>query len=1322
VRYHGRVTRCSGTDTGGDELGDVDSAQVATVVGTPASAAGLDSLVVLQRARARMLGRAQPPIRIGRYTIVRTLGAGGMGVVYEAYDADLDRAVALKVLRTELDRDPERRDWLMREAKALAKLSHPNVVHVYEVGRHEEQVYLAMELVAGQTFRDWVDDDALAWSEIVAKYVQAGHGLIAAHEAGVVHRDFKPDNVLLGKDGRARVLDFGLARPDLDTTTHEIEVAESSSADGEYDDPTMTATIVGTPAYMDPQRLMGYRADHSSDQFAFCVALYEALHGRRPYEGASSIELLESMREGALAPSKGKRGRVPWRLHEAITRGLAFSPGDRHTDMRALVSALERAARKPRVGWMSLAGVAAAAAVVTLAMNDRPGIEALSDEPVSDPASSATDAILAASDLPDPIDSVLPDDPAGVTVHRLDNGLTVYLAHRPDRPQLTTRVVIRAGLREETQQTRGIAGLTTAAIVKGSDRLGTVDFEAEKPLLQRHHALLREAGRATDDAERDRLVHEAHEAYRDSADWLAPGDGSEIARAIGVGRRLERVLNGVVVHAEVPATRFEAWARLQAEELRAPVFRAFTDAANERLEGIGWIYAGAEVGVAMDNLLAEVGAPAPDPDGEATFLRTFPLDAVMQFHRTYYVPNNVALVVVGDIRADEALPALEAAFGDWEPGRLPATRAFEDEPWPGERRFASIEDPRGRSVVVGFPLPPPSAGTRANFEALKHVLAGQEGLLHLRLNGPQLVTGASAYITSRGLILAGGVTPEATHEETEAALVGVLEDVAQDRIDDEVWAHVMAHRELVAVDWARAPDALADLLADSYVERRQWAHQAPTLAPKNVRREDIVQAAKRVLQRGIAVLHTELGEPWRPKTSALELPRVTPVERADGSLGELGRALADLPARELEPRFLIDGRHYARAAYGNASLITTKIPGPLFYATWVVPVGVRHDPFVCDAVRYRADSWIEQVDAFASAHLGITCGTTTTTFELSGVAERFDEIMAGVSSVLSETSLDVARLPAQVERTIAIREQRRTDPIATADAFHAFALRRDASLDRWMPSDEELRQAPIERFERALTVLTAPDPHILYAGPRPERLASVVPAATGIAAQLEPFTLDPPDGSTVYLLSSPRGGRVEARLSIIRSNIVDRTGTLADAFGAGPPPGLAAARREFVKISQPTVFHFVAHDRPAHVWFYSGPPRGVLDVVQAAIEELREASPAERMATLRPRLEDKIRLGHVPNGRIPDVVLGWGSAKTVDPRMEQWASIGRLDDADLAAYTQAISQQPVIVSVVAAPADIDRRSLEAWGTLEEPGPADFLRDTYMTDTRVPGPR
>ena len=319
------------------------------------------------------------PAAIGRFTVLRELGRGGTGVVYAAYDEQLDRKVAVKLLHSET-REDLARTRLLREAQAMARLSHPNIVGVHEVGTFGRQIYVAMEFVHGMTLHAWLKRKRRPFAELAAMFRQAGEGLAAAHAAGLVHRDFKPANVMVGDDGRVRVLDFGLARaeatpgsaPGLDdlgpAPEHTSTVANLRSLDASI---TVTGVMLGTPAYMAPEQFLGARVDPRSDQFAFCVALFEAAYGSRPFPGDTLAELMSQVLAGLVREPTCIPVTVPRGLRPLLMRGLQREPDRRWPAMRPLLDALAPFARTPvRRGWL------AAAAATTLFLGGGLGLAA----------------------------------------------------------------------------------------------------------------------------------------------------------------------------------------------------------------------------------------------------------------------------------------------------------------------------------------------------------------------------------------------------------------------------------------------------------------------------------------------------------------------------------------------------------------------------------------------------------------------------------------------------------------------------------------------------------------------------------------------------------------------------------------------------------------------------------------------------------------------------------------------------------------------------------------------------------------------------------
>ena len=316
-----------------------------------------------------MFGRATPRPTLGRYVLVRKLGAGAAGVIHEAYDPELDRRVAIKLIEIAGGRQSRLR--LAREARAVARLSHPNVVRVFDVGGREGErigpltedssgAFLVMELVEGVDLRLWLAAGQRSVEAIVRLFVRAGQGLAAAHEAGIVHRDFKPANVLVGAHGEVKVADFGLAtlardgvrdgvhgdsRDEQPSAVQPLAAGEAPAA--ALVGLTHTGTTLGTPAYMSPEQWSGGEVDARSDQFSFCAALFEALYGFRPFPGDEVEELREAVLAGELRDGPREAG-VPGAVRAALMRGLSRAPEERFASMAELIAILDPDRRRRR--------------------------------------------------------------------------------------------------------------------------------------------------------------------------------------------------------------------------------------------------------------------------------------------------------------------------------------------------------------------------------------------------------------------------------------------------------------------------------------------------------------------------------------------------------------------------------------------------------------------------------------------------------------------------------------------------------------------------------------------------------------------------------------------------------------------------------------------------------------------------------------------------------------------------------------------------------------------------------------------------------------
>jgi serine/threonine-protein kinase len=359
------------------------------------------------------------PAAIGHFRVRKQLGEGGMGVVLECEDVDLGRRVAVKLVRSDVD-VPAYRARLLREAQAMARLEHPHVVRVYEVGSERDRLFIAMEFVDGVTLTRWLAERR-SWRAIISIFVQVGRGLAAAHEAGLVHRDFKPDNVLVDSTGRARVADFGLARLDGDTPAL-----------------TRTGALMGTPGYMAPEQQFGSDVDARADQYSYCVALREALGGR-PLDDA-------------------RWKAVPEPVRAAITRGLSYDADERFPSMAALLAVLERAQPRRRARWPVALAVLGLLGMVTGVVA---AVSSKRRDPAVDPPRPpvVTRAVAPAPIASAPVDAAIADAPLAV-VAPIDAHVVIAHVHRDAAPAV---VVVDASSVAAVSAPPGAPGLVIDA-------------------------------------------------------------------------------------------------------------------------------------------------------------------------------------------------------------------------------------------------------------------------------------------------------------------------------------------------------------------------------------------------------------------------------------------------------------------------------------------------------------------------------------------------------------------------------------------------------------------------------------------------------------------------------------------------------------------------------------------------------------------------------------------------------------------------------------------------------------------------------------------
>jgi tetratricopeptide (TPR) repeat protein len=538
---------------------DDPSATAATIVTAPET---------VDAEEARSFTHAS---RVGRYVVVGHLGTGGMGEVLAGYDPELDRRVALKLIRSRSRTGDAAQARLVREAQALAKLSHPNVVAVFDVGTHEDHVFIAMEHISGRTLKAWLAEGPHPWRQTVELMLAAGRGLSAAHAVGLVHRDFKPGNVMIGDEphaahaiGRVRVLDFGLARLAYGAhSSDRIDEAERSpdtSGPGQLSrDLTETGIVMGTPAYMAPEQFLGGAIDPRTDQFAFCVVLFGALFGSAPFPGKTFEEIGRAVTQGGPVAMPASSG-VPRRIRAAIGRGLSVAANERFASMNELLAELERGLgqgrRRLAIALATAGTLAVGAAIAWARAPQEPpcsGLERQLDGTWDDERRAAVERSLLSTDV------AYAADAAARVRQELDAFAASWLQARVDACEATR---VRGDLSER------LMDLRVVCLQRQRDRLGAaVDLLTAADLQVVRHAVdvAQELPDVSACSDIERLTHDLEPPEDARAGAEVEALRAELARSdvlsiAGKYDEATRLLEGIS-----PRVKAVAYAPLEAE-------------------------------------------------------------------------------------------------------------------------------------------------------------------------------------------------------------------------------------------------------------------------------------------------------------------------------------------------------------------------------------------------------------------------------------------------------------------------------------------------------------------------------------------------------------------------------------------------------------------------------------------------------------------------------------------------------------------------------------------------------------------------------------
>ncbi|MEX1363368.1 MAG: protein kinase [Nannocystaceae bacterium] len=1267
------------------------------------SADGIANEAARVTLKRRMFDADTDAPTIGRYAVLRVIGEGGMGTVYAAYDEQLERKVAVKLVKGESNRTRRRR--MIREAQAMARLSHPNVVPVFEVGEHQGRLFIAMEYVKGQTLRQWREEEERTIPEIVAKYVEAGRGLAAAHAEGMVHRDFKPHNAMVGTDGRVRVLDFGLAGKDgtkAPTGSFDSIGPEPQALDERI---TETGALMGTPAYMAPEQFLGGTTDHRTDQYSFCVALWEAVHGLRPFGGTHPVELFAQMTNGK--PEPAADGRVPAWLRETLARGLEVEPNARWPAMGELLDELVRGcAPPPRRRW---GGWLVSVAVVCMGLLGLASIKG--DRPISPRADSIAhglgderQAILDASHLPEPLADPLSDDPMRTTIHRLDNGLTVYVSPMKDVDETAIALGVRAGTRHAAAGKEGAPSVLASVLNRGSRSLGVRDQararEYRGRLAEAHQRLASSKvdGRREAVAAVDALRLE----YRDA---FAPGEVSRLYDELDVHSRFSRAAFDGTLMVGV-SSRPEAHLALLAELTLDPDFREVLPSVAEWLEGANL--------VAREPTFVVREAIATVAFGEHPWAYNvaWPFERIqdttradlLELYEARYAPNNAALFLCGDIDPANAQDLVQRYFGDWT---MAATAPVPEEPsLPEPLRRIEVTHPGQASVTLVFVVPEPPAEDELDMEILLTLL--EERLEQQPGLTPHRVVGRGRWAWGIQVDALGENTLTQT-EQRARAIIGDLRDIAFDPNDI---GRVLEERRVSRQRRMEEPYVRCREMMSSYLEGDSWRETVARRDDRDVDVSSLGHIAAAVLAANPSVVVAEEGalEPTN-----YEVPEMTELPSKTQELGEAAQEILARGSSRVQPQFLLEGEDYTRTEIPGGELIASRNPrSELFMLEITTNWGARRQPLLCASMGLPTAIWrnysndgglMDEIDGGwerAGTTVKVSCELDGVRMHIAGRDESFDGALAELDRWMRTHVISREEYRSWLEVRLAERRQG-----IGLDRFMlirewVFRGARSGPLNR--PSRRALSRADPSGLTSLRSKLWDQEHTVLYFGPRQapdvERVLETV--WPDDLPPVEPAGEPPPREPEIRLERSPGETLTTATFAFIDSSTAwsakhqatsrvmsklwrARQERLNEVLGAGDSGRIGC---------------FYARPRAEPEPFEGGvcqllsvPSTELARVTHEVIDVLFESPTASHFEMARNLVKSEMKRSRSSPREVPWIVAGWPQGAQNDPRQAELRALSRLTVDDVRAAMARTRGSTFVMGATGDPELVDLESL-----------------------------
>jgi predicted Zn-dependent peptidase len=968
-------------------------------------------------------------------------------------------------------------------------------------------------------------------------------------------------------------------------------------------------------------------------------------------------------------------------------------------------------------------------------------------KPPSDAAASDTaakpaidrDAVIAASDLPRTIDKPLASDPMEVTIHRLSNGMTVYISTDRQKPRFTAWIAVRAGSRHDPANSTGLAHYLEHMLFKGSDEYGTLDAKAEAPHVERVRELYAALRQTHDEEGRKKILKQIDMSTQAIAKTAVPNEYDRMFSAMGVeGTNAFTSDEQTVYIGDVPANRMNAWATVEAERFADPVFRLFFPELEAVYEEKNLSLDRPETRVSEALMLALM---PKHPYGNQTtigsveHLKTPAYQDMVDYFERWYAPNNMAIILAGDVDPKTALPLLEEKFARLQPRALPEDLPGEIVPVPG-RVVREVKAEGEESVTMAWLTVPAAHADEPVLSVMDRVLDDAKvGLINTELELTQKVPEAGAWSSSQreaGYFgMRGRARSGQTPEEVEKLLLEVVAKLkAGDFSDADVEAAKLqetVRRKLeLEFTWARASEMM-----DAFTTHREWADMvARDDAFQKVTRADIMRAANQYLTGDVVVVFRRKGKVETPKIAK---PEITPVKIDPSRKSQFGKRVEAMPATPLEPQWAVEGEHYSHRKLPAGDLIAAKNErNDLFSLTYQWKRGYRKEPLLCFALELLelsgaggkdAEAFQKEVYALGTS-IETSCDAEYSSIELSGPDAQLEPALALMDKWLASPSFsddDVERL---YENTLSKRRDQMEEDYWLSSALDGFAKydRRSAWLS--LPSNRSIEKAKPKALRSLMTTLVDHEHRTLYFGPRgADDVTKIVPRGPAKGKRHKPVgdvqvrVYRKTDGPRIFFVHKD-GAKANVRFVIPQPPLARDVRPVADLYSEYLSGSMSALVFQEIRESRGLAYSafstFDSGSRPKDASGLLGFMSTQADKTPVAVDTflgLLRATDVQpdRLGTAKTAVDQEYRATRLDPRWITWWVASWDDrGEKSDPRPWEWQTMAKLGEPDLEGFAKRFADAPVIVAIVGDRSRVSLDQLQKIAPVQEMNAADLF--------------